>query len=142
MISFAFVAVQVFRILILIVLARPLNLTQRKKIVQEQLSYLNKWWYCGRKSNTSGMQIVCHKTRVERKFVSFLGQLVPASEERANGVGVYTQYEGRVDPGDHRYRSRVVGAVEVQGTFLQGMGHYLPRVRRNSPPLISGPLSS
>ena len=43
---------------------------------------------------------------------------------------------GGVDPGDHRYRSRVFGAADIRGIYEPGMGPYLPRVRRKFPPLI------
>ena len=43
---------------------------------------------------------------------------------------------GGIDLGDHRYSSRVVGAVEIRRISEPGTGSYLPRVRRNCPPLI------
>ena len=49
---------------------------------------------------------------------------------------------GGIDPGGHRYSSRVVGAVDIQRISERGMGPYLPRVRRNCPPLVGEPLSS
>ena len=53
-----------------------------------------------------------------------------------------TRCAGRyIDPGDHRYSSRVVGAVEIRRISEPGMGPYLPRVRRNCPPSVGEPLS-
>ena len=43
---------------------------------------------------------------------------------------------GGVDPGDHRHRSCVFLALEIRGIYEPGMGPYLPRVRRNCPPLM------
>ena len=40
------------------------------------------------------------------------------------------------DTGDHRYCSRVFGAVEIRGIHESGMGPWFPRVRRKGPPLM------
>ena len=54
-----------------------------------------------------------------------------------------TRHAGRyIDPGDHRYSSRVVGTVEIRIIFEPGMGPYFPRVRQNCPPLVGEPLLS
>ena len=54
-----------------------------------------------------------------------------------------TRRAGRyIDPGDHRYSSRVAGAVEIRRISEPGIGPYLPRVRRNCAPSVSEPLSS
>ena len=49
---------------------------------------------------------------------------------------------GGIDPGDHRYSYRVVGAVEIRRIYEPWMGPYLPRVQRNCPPLVDESLSS
>ena len=43
---------------------------------------------------------------------------------------------GGIDLGNHRYSSRVVGAVEIRRISEPGMGTYLPHVRRNCLPLV------
>ena len=47
-----------------------------------------------------------------------------------------------IDPGDHRYSSRVAGAVDIRRISEPEMGPYLPRVRRNCPPSVGEPQSS
>ena len=37
---------------------------------------------------------------------------------------------------EHRYCSRVFGAVDIRGILGSGMGPYLPRVRQKCPPLM------
>ena len=52
------------------------------------------------------------------------------------------RHAGRnIDTGDHRYSSRVAGAVEIRRISEPGMGPYLPRVRRNCLPSVGEPLS-
>ena len=46
---------------------------------------------------------------------------------------------GGIDPGDYRYSSRVVGAVNIRRMSEPGMRLFLPRVRRNCPPLVGEP---
>ena len=43
---------------------------------------------------------------------------------------------GGVDTGGYRYRSRVLGAVEIWGIHESGVAPYLPLVRRKCPPLM------
>ena len=58
------------------------------------------------------------------------------------GSGLTHAVRGGIDPGDHRYSSRVVGAVEIRRISEPGMGSYVPRVRRNCPPMVGEPLSA
>ena len=58
------------------------------------------------------------------------------------GSGLTHAVRGGIDPGHHRYSSRVVGAVEIRRVSEPGMGPYLSRVRRNCPLLVGEPLSS
>ena len=46
------------------------------------------------------------------------------------GWGFHT-LRGGIDPGDLRFRPRVVGVVEIWNGFEPGMGNYPPRVRRD-----------
>ena len=47
---------------------------------------------------------------------------------------------GGIDLGNHRYSSRVVGAVDIRRISEPERGPYLPRVRRNCPLLVGEPL--
>ena len=54
--------------------------------------------------------------------------------DKPMGWGFHIVRDG-VDAGDHRYRSHVV-VVDIRGVSEAGMEPYLPRVRRNCPPLV------
>ena len=98
-------------------------------------------------SNCVRIANVCRIRKYARKHESFeitVRYWVKAYQPITNkpkGSGI-TRRAGTFDPGDHRYSSRVVGAVEIRRISELGMGPYLPRVRRNCPPLVGEPLSS
>ena len=56
--------------------------------------------------------------------------------------GLTRRAEMYIDPGDHHYRSRAVGAVRVRRITEPRMGPYLPCVRRNFLLLVGERLSS
>ena len=92
---------------------------------------------CARIAIVCRMREACEKSRVGRNNCELMASKTTSqsreiSQSMRSGM---TRRAGRYnDPGDHRYSSRVVGAVETPRRISEpGIGPYLLRVRRNYP---------
>ena len=127
----AVVAVQVFLILILSVLARHANVIPRIGSKSFCATYHeNNSLNCARIANVCRMRELCEKTQLGRNNCELIGsKSTSQSITRSKPMkSVLTRRAGRyIDPGDHRYRSRVAGAVEIFRGFLnRGWGPISP----------------
>ena len=75
-----------------------------------------------------------------QEYISSHGGVALMSEPQPiSGKRIWLEFHvvrSRADTGGHRYCSRGFGAAEIRGIHQSGMGPYLPRVRRNRPPLM------
>ena len=85
---------------------------------------------------------VCEETRVGHKRFEIIGSKPTRQSQISHCGRGWHDVGGSIDPGDHRYRSRVVGTVETREIYELGMGPYPPRVRQKCPSLVGELYSS
>ena len=85
---------------------------------------------CARIANVCRMREICEKTQLGRNNWELIGSKSTSQSITRNKPmkSVLTRRAGRyIDPGDHRYSSRVAGAVEIFRGFLnRGWGPISP----------------
>ena len=113
----------------------------RLKIVFLSTCYANNSLNCAGIANICHMREVCEKNRVGRNNCELASKPTSQSRVISQWSRSWHAVRGGIDPGDNRYGSRVVGAVEIRGISKRGWGPISPVCDGTVSPIGWQPLS-